>query len=230
MSEMFFESLRYFAGKAATARLHLHQQRQQGQPARPAARDVRESADRGQLLRAAQRARVQRERVDQRRRPAHDGGDRHQLDAARSAALTNAVGTAEGITAATVLRRQDRRQRRHGLDGLAASSCARRRPFPGWARSPASARKGPRSAGSYLIAGLAHHARTNRIRTDITGMPATDTRSLKVTTYGIQLATNVPQLDDPGAGQHHRPEGRHPADLPARRSAPARSAAARWST
>src|SRR5262249_52683695 len=60
--------------------------------------------------------------------------------------------------------------------------------------------EGPTVAGSYLIAGLAHHARTNRIRTDITGIPNTDTRSLKVTTYGIQLATNVPQIVIPVPG------------------------------
>src|SRR4029078_1164660 len=48
--------------------------------------------------------------------------------------------------------------------------------------------------------GLAYHARTNRIRTDITGIPNTDTRSLKGTTYGIQLATNVPQIVIPVPG------------------------------
>lgn len=53
--------------------------------------------------------------------------------------------------------------------------------------------EGPTLGGTYHMAGLAYHARTNRIRTDLT-IPASDTRSLKVTTYGISLATNVPTL------------------------------------
>jgi type IV pilus assembly protein PilY1 len=59
--------------------------------------------------------------------------------------------------------------------------------------------EGPTVAGSYLIAGLAHHARTNRIRTNI-DIPSNDARSLKVTTYGIQLATNVPTIVLPVPG------------------------------
>ena len=53
--------------------------------------------------------------------------------------------------------------------------------------------EGPTLGGSYLMAGLAHAARTNRIRNDFT-VPAADTKSLKVTTYGIALASNVPQI------------------------------------
>jgi type IV pilus assembly protein PilY1 len=54
--------------------------------------------------------------------------------------------------------------------------------------------EGPTLGGTYHIAGLAYHARINRIRTDITGVPSTDTKALKVTTYGISLATNVPTI------------------------------------
>ena len=59
--------------------------------------------------------------------------------------------------------------------------------------------EGPTLAGSYLMAGLAHHARTNRLRTDI-AIPSNDAKSLKVTTYGIQLATNVPTIVLPVPG------------------------------
>ena len=52
----------------------------------------------------------------------------------------------------------------------------------------------PSLNGSYLMAGLAHQARINRIRNDLT-VPANDTKSLKVTTYGISLATNVPRIE-----------------------------------
>ena len=51
----------------------------------------------------------------------------------------------------------------------------------------------PALEGSYLMAGLAHYARTNRIRTDL-AVPGSDTKSLKVTTYGITLSSNIPQI------------------------------------
>ena len=62
--------------------------------------------------------------------------------------------------------------------------------------------EGPTLGGTYLSAGLAHHARTTRIRNDAVAAvaPANDTRSLKVNSYGIQLATNTPQLVIEGAG------------------------------
>ena len=53
--------------------------------------------------------------------------------------------------------------------------------------------EGPTLSGSYLMAGLAYAAHTNRIRNDLT-VPAADTRSLKVNTFGIALASNVPQI------------------------------------
>ena len=57
----------------------------------------------------------------------------------------------------------------------------------------------PSLNGTYLMAGLAYAAKTNRIRTDLT-VPATDRTSLKVTTYGISLATNVPRIEIPVPG------------------------------
>jgi type IV pilus assembly protein PilY1 len=54
--------------------------------------------------------------------------------------------------------------------------------------------EGPTINGSYLMPGLAYQAHTHKIRTDLT-VPSTDTKSLKVTTYGVQLATNVPQVN-----------------------------------
>ena len=54
--------------------------------------------------------------------------------------------------------------------------------------------EGPTLGGTYLMSGLAYHAKTNRIRTDITAVPSNDTKSLKVTTYGVNLSTNVPTL------------------------------------
>ena len=54
--------------------------------------------------------------------------------------------------------------------------------------------EGPTLAGSYYIAGMAYAAHINRIRGDLT-VPATNTTALKVDTYAVQLATNVPQVN-----------------------------------
>jgi len=58
----------------------------------------------------------------------------------------------------------------------------------------------PALRGSYQMAGAAWWARTNRIRSDITGVPPSDTRSLKVTTYGVALASAVPTIQIPVPG------------------------------
>ena len=57
----------------------------------------------------------------------------------------------------------------------------------------------PTMQGSYQMAGLAYYAHTNRIRTNLT-VPSNDKQSLKVSTYGIALATNVPKIDIPVPG------------------------------
>lgn len=57
----------------------------------------------------------------------------------------------------------------------------------------------PSQEGSYLMAGLAYHAKTNRIRTNPTNLPADAAENFpdyyKVTTYGVALATNVPRIE-----------------------------------
>ena len=54
--------------------------------------------------------------------------------------------------------------------------------------------EGPTLGGTFHMAGLAYHAKINRIRTDLTAVPLSDVKSLKVTTYGINLSTNVPSI------------------------------------
>ena len=51
----------------------------------------------------------------------------------------------------------------------------------------------PSLEGSYLIAGMAHRARTVDMRPGLTGKPASYHRT--VTTYGIALADNLPKFD-----------------------------------
>jgi len=53
--------------------------------------------------------------------------------------------------------------------------------------------EGAGTEGSYLMSGLAYYAHTNKIRTDLV-VPAIDKRSLKANTYGISLATSTPRI------------------------------------
>lgn len=57
--------------------------------------------------------------------------------------------------------------------------------------------EGPTLKGSYLMAGLAYHAHTNKIRTDIT-LPTAAARlkrqPLKVDTYGVSIAGGIPRI------------------------------------
>ena len=54
----------------------------------------------------------------------------------------------------------------------------------------------PTQKGTYLMAGMAHYANTNRIRADLEIPPArARSRDLMAATYGIALATNVPKIE-----------------------------------
>ena len=57
--------------------------------------------------------------------------------------------------------------------------------------------EGPTLNGSYLMAGLAYHAHTNKVRTDIT-VPASAARlkrtPLQVDTYGVSIAGGIPRI------------------------------------
>ena len=54
----------------------------------------------------------------------------------------------------------------------------------------------PTQKGTYLMAGMAHYANTNRIRNDLT-VPSfrAHSRDLMATTYGVAMATNVPKIE-----------------------------------
>ena len=57
--------------------------------------------------------------------------------------------------------------------------------------------EGPTLNGSYLMAGLAHHAHTNRVRTDITLPPSAaklKRPALHVDTYGVSIAGGIPRI------------------------------------
>ncbi|MBL8379712.1 MAG: hypothetical protein JNM79_17720 [Burkholderiales bacterium] len=111
-----------------------------------------------------------------------------------AATATTAVGNAEGLGSGTYF---------IGNDGVTNDSLcgAKSGGAGGFALGNVQGicPEAPSLNGTYLMAGLAHAARTNRIRSDLT-VPATDKTSLKVSTYGISLATNVPRIEIPVPG------------------------------
>lgn len=55
--------------------------------------------------------------------------------------------------------------------------------------------EGPSQKGTFQIAGAAFFAHMNRIRADIPVPDTSDTKSMKVSTYAVQLATTTPKID-----------------------------------
>ena len=101
-----------------------------------------------------------------------------------AAALANVVGTGEGIAGGNYF---------IGASGGLTNELCDSKTVANLGSIYGICPEGPTLQGSYLMPGMAHHARTNAIRTDLT-VPATDSASLKVATYGVQLATNVPRI------------------------------------
>jgi type IV pilus assembly protein PilY1 len=100
------------------------------------------------------------------------------------ASLTNTVGTLEGISGNYFV----------GRSGSSTDELCDAKNVASLGSVVGICPEGPTLGGSYVIAGIAYSGHTNRIRSDIT-VPSTDTTSLKVSSYGVQLATNVPQIN-----------------------------------
>lgn len=107
-----------------------------------------------------------------------------------ASALANIVGTKEGISGTYFI----------GANGTINNELCDGKSVSNLGSIYGICPEGPTLLGSYLMPGMAHQAHINRIRTDLT-IPADDNRSLKVSTYGIQLATNVPRIPIAYAGQ-----------------------------
>jgi type IV pilus assembly protein PilY1 len=102
--------------------------------------------------------------------------------------LTDAVGVNEGINAASWF---------VGSNGVSSNDlCSSKDIGSGFGAYAGLCPEAPTQEGTYLMSGVAHYANTNRIRTDLT-VPTSraDSRDLMVTTYGIALATNVPKIE-----------------------------------
>jgi type IV pilus assembly protein PilY1 len=198
MSEAYFESLRYFAGQTATAAYTYtnsgSKDNQLGLPLATFANPLTSANYCAPLNVLVFNASVSTNDDDLRTTSAAAINSSSTIEA-----LTNAVGTAEGITSNSYFVGKIIGTGATATTDSGFELCTPKT-IPGLGQVSGICPEGPTLAGSYLLAGLAYHARTNRIRTDITGIPNTDTRSLKVTTYGIQLATNVPQIVIPVPG------------------------------
>ena len=105
---------------------------------------------------------------------------------------TNAVGSGEGINGTTHYVGKIIGSGATATGDAGFELCSAKN-VPGLGQVSGICPEGPTLAGSYLLPGLAYQANTNRVRSDLT-VPAKDTSSLKVKTYGVQLATNVPQI------------------------------------
>ncbi len=104
--------------------------------------------------------------------------------AGTASALTDAVGGGEGLNGRSFFM---------GKSGASNNELCDAKTLTGLGSAAGICPEGPTLQGSWLMAGLAHQTRTQRIRSDI-AIPDDDARSLKVNTYGVQLATNVPQI------------------------------------
>jgi len=111
-------------------------------------------------------------------------------------ALTNAAGTMWGLTGSFFFGEPP-------STGPGARACTGKT-LTGLGDILGVCPEGPTTRGSYLMAGLAFHAKTNRVRTDI-AVPATAANlrrdPLKVDTYAVQIAGGAPRVPLRFAGE-----------------------------
>lgn len=110
-----------------------------------------------------------------------------------AAALTQRVGDLEGITGESWFT---------GSNGSTDDALCSAKDVTNFGQALGLCPEAPSTKGSYSIAGLAFHARTNRIKTppaaaNVDAFP----NSLKVETYGVALATNVPRIEVMAGGR-----------------------------
>lgn len=112
-----------------------------------------------------------------------------------ASSLTNTLGSREGISGNQWFIGSS--------DGVSNGQCTAKT-ITNFGTSAGLCPEGPNQKGTYLIAGTAYYAHTNRIRSDTgsTGLnvPSSDTTSLKVSTYGVQLSSNLPKITIPVPG------------------------------
>lgn len=101
--------------------------------------------------------------------------------------LTTAVGSSEGINGQSWF---------VGNAGTATNELCTSKLVTGLGSIFGLCPEAPSQKGTYLMSGVAHYAKTHRIRSDLTVPAGNEYKdSLKVSTYGIALATNVPKIE-----------------------------------
>ncbi|CAG0889455.1 unnamed protein product [Cyprideis torosa] len=102
--------------------------------------------------------------------------------------LTDAVGSAEGIDTSSWF---------VGNNGQTDNDlCSSKDKGSGFGSFSGLCPEAPTQEGTYRMAGIAHYANTNRIRSDLkVASSRKNSRDLMVSTYGIALATNVPKIE-----------------------------------
>ena len=193
MSEIFFEAVRYFAGKTATSGYTYGSSSKDNQLGLPVATWTDPLS--ASLYCAPLNVVVMNASVSTNDSDLGSQSAAAIQGPAQISTLTNTVGDAEGITNNPFFIGK----LSSATAGSTGFELCTAKTISGLGTMEGICPEGPTLAGSYHIAGLAHQAHTRRIRTDLT-IPTADTQSLKVTTYGIQLATNVPTLKIPVPG------------------------------
>ncbi len=196
MAEVYYESLRYFAGKSRTAAYNYSSGSADaalGLPSATWADPLNNDNYCSPLNVLVFNASVSSYDSDLASSALGDIGDASKT----AASATNRVGDLEGITGGSYF---------IGRNGTSNNELCDGKTITALGSAVGICPEGPTVAGSYLMPGLAYQARTHRIRSNLSAVPATDTRSLKVATYGVQLATNVPTLRVKVPGMADSPE------------------------
>lgn len=106
--------------------------------------------------------------------------------------MTNAIGAAFGLTGNYYFG-----HRAGAATGEADYNICSGKSLTGLGEAVGICPEGPTLNGSYLMAGLAHHAHTNKVRTDI-ALPSSAAKQkrppLRVDTYGVSIAGGIPRV------------------------------------
>jgi len=184
MSEVYLESLRYLAGKTANSNFHVANDVLL--PASPTWTDPLTTQNYCAPLNVLVfNSASNSYEIDNQFGGASDLGVTGNT--ADATVATNLVGTLEGING------QSWFVGNNGAGSSPADLCSVKS-VANLADPFGMCPEGAGTEGSYKMAGLAFFAHTNRIRNPAPlSVPASDSRSLKVSTYGIALATNTPK-------------------------------------
>ncbi len=196
MSEIYYESLRYFAGKSRTAAYNYgggSADATLGLPSATWADPLNNNNYCSPLNVLVFNASVSSYDADLASTSLGDIGDGSKT----ASTITDRVGDLEGITGNDYF---------IGRSGAANNELCDGKTITSLGSVAGICPEGPTVSGSYLMPGLAYLAKTNRIRSDLSAVPSDDERSLKVSTYGVQLATNVPTLNVTIPGMTNAPK------------------------